>query len=131
MANLGLTTDVPTVRVMDYQTSELQFEFLTPHDTTILPSRCISNYYEAPRYILASNTPVPSDSTVSIPFSTFSLNQIPDMVIIYARKKVAEQNIHDTDVNLAIKNININFNNNSGLLSSYTAEQLYNITRTI
>ena len=129
MADLGFTTGIPTVSVASYLNSELQFEFLSPHDTTVLPSRCISNYYEAPRYILASNTPVPSDSTVSIPFSTFSLNQIPDMVIIYARKKVAEQNIHDTDVNLAIKNININFNNNSGLLSSYTAEQLYNITR--
>ena len=129
MADLGFTTGIPTVSVAGYLNSELQFEFLSPHDTTVLPSRCVSNYYETPRYILASNTPIPSDATVSIPFSTFSLNQIPDMIIIYARKKVADQNIHDTDVNLAIKNINLNFNNVSGLISSYSPEQLYNITR--
>ena len=129
MADLGFTTGIPTVSVAGYLDSELQFEFLSPHDTTVLPSRCVSNYYEAPRYILASNTPIASDATVPVTFNTFSLNQIPDMIIIYARKKVADQKIFDTDVNLAIKGININFNNNSGLLSSYTPEQLYNITR--
>ena len=51
------------------------------------------------------------------------------MIIIYARKKVADQTIQDTDINLAIKKTNINFDNNSGLLSSYTARQLYDITR--
>lgn len=128
MANTG-NVENAVVRVEKYKTSELQFEFLSPHDTTVLPSRCISNYYEVPRYILASDVSIQSTETKTITFNTFSLNQIPDMIIIYARKRVSEQTIYDTDVNLPIKKININFNNNSGLLSGYTQEQLYNITR--
>jgi hypothetical protein len=129
MANIGNTAGVPTVSVAEYQTSELQFEFLSPHDTTVLPSRCVSNYYEVPRYILASAETVPTRDKKEIVFNTFSLNQIPDMIIIYARKKVADQTIHDTDLNLSINKINLNFNNVSGLLSSYSKNQLYNITR--
>lgn len=128
LTNPDLNTDAK-ISVKAYNDSELQLEFLSPHDTTVLPSRCISNYYEVPRYILASNSTVPYREKLTIPFNTFSLNQIPDMLIIYARKKVANQKVSDTDLNLAIQKININFNNNSGLLSSYTKEQLFNITR--
>ena len=128
ITNPELNTDTK-ITVQAYNSSELQLEFLSPHDTTVLPSRCISNYYEVPRYILASNVAVEGLTQQTVQFNTFSLNQIPDMLIIYARKKVADQTISDTDLNLAIKKININFNNNSGLLSSYTTEQLFNITR--
>jgi hypothetical protein len=128
MANLGRVQDA-TVSVVSYNSSELQFEFLSCHDTTVLPSRCISNYYEVPRYILASSVSIPSRTTKSIVFNTFSLNQIPDMLVIYARKKVADQTIYDSDLNLSIRNINLNFNNNSGLISSHSVEQLYNISR--
>jgi len=83
MANLGRTLLPPTCTVVDYPKSELQFEFLSCHDTTVLPSRCVSNYYEVPRYILTTGTPIPSDATSTITFNTFSLNQIPDMIIIY------------------------------------------------
>jgi len=118
-----------TVSVEAYNDSELQFQFLSCHDTTVLPSRCISNYYECPRYILSTTTPIPSKDSGTVTFNTFSLNQIPDMIVIYARKRIADQTIYDSDVNLSIRNINLNFNNNSGLLSSHSVEQLYNISR--
>ena len=69
MADLGLVTNA-SVSVAAYNESQLQLEFLSPHDTTVLPSRCISNYYEVPRYILASNVAIPARSPGHITFNT-------------------------------------------------------------
>ena len=48
---------------------------------------------------------------------------IPDKLVIYCRR--LNMTTGDSDSFLTINNININFNNNAGLLSSMTQEQLY------
>jgi hypothetical protein len=60
---------------------------------------------------------------------TLQLNQIPDKLIIFARKPAGSQNWGDSDSALVIKSININFNNNSGILASADITQLYRMCK--
>ena len=46
-------------------------------------------------------------------------------LIIYVRKLVGNQTAQDSDSFLTINDVSINWNNNAGLLSSYTQNQLY------
>jgi hypothetical protein len=57
--------------------------------------------------------------------SNIQLNGIPDKLIICVRKVVANLGCHQTDSYATIKGISINFNNQAGLLSSMTPEQLF------
>ena len=53
------------------------------------------------------------------------LNGIPDKLIIFVRKTNGSLTCCDADNYLTIENIRNNFNNQAGLLSSMTPEQLY------
>ena len=128
------------VSLQSIEKSSLNFTFITPHPSDLLPSRCVSPYYELPRYISAqpqvlagqlgafTGGPLrPTDATFT--FSSISMNQIPDKLIIFARKSMGTQSYLDADSFLPIDNISINWNNNSGLLSSHTSRDLYNISK--
>jgi len=58
-----------------------------------------------------------------------SLNQLPDQFWIYVRIPMAQQTIQNSASFLTITNISMNLNNQSGLLSSYTQSQLYQLSR--
>ena len=101
--------------------------------------------YELPRYITSSLAEAPrlrvpgvngAPGFTGSPYeatdqvyssSTISLNQIPDKLIIFLRRK--NRNWYNTDSFLAINNININWNNQTGLLSSFDQESLWRMSR--
>jgi hypothetical protein len=66
--------------------------------------------------------------TVPISSSTFTLNQVPDQVLVYAQKKWSSKNPTDSSSFLSIKQVNINFNNQAGLLSSAAPEDLWRMS---
>jgi len=57
--------------------------------------------------------------------SNIALNQIPDTILIFARKPIASQLPSDSDSFFIINNISINFNNVSGILSSAQPSELW------
>ncbi|MFM7986107.1 MAG: major capsid protein V20 domain-containing protein, partial [Candidatus Fonsibacter sp.] len=57
--------------------------------------------------------------------SSSQLTCIPDKIVVCVRKSIGGLTCSDTDNYLTIKNISVNFNNQAGLLSSMTPEQLY------
>ena len=65
----------------------------------------------------------PSPVTKQCISKTISLNQIPDKLIIYVRKQ--SQTWSDTDSFLPISGININWNNNTGVCSSFKQVDLW------
>ena len=122
------------VQIETITKSSLRFFFLSCHPSDQLSSRCVVPYYEMPRFLNQETTlgtaagdgkggtnfvPAPG----SLISNTISLNQIPDKLIIYARKKDANWN--DADSFLAIKRVSINFNNNTAICSSFSREQLW------
>ena len=62
---------------------------------------------------------------VVIQSTNLQLSGIPDKLIIFCRKRIADLKCSDTDSYATITNISINFNNQAGLLSSMTQEQLF------
>jgi hypothetical protein len=129
-----------TVEVEKFADSQLLFQFLTPHASDMLDPRNVVPFYEFPVYRTSNNvalqprpnfgraTPtgvIENAPTVTISSHNIQLSGIPDKLIIFVRKRVADLGCKDTDSDVTIKGISINFNNQAGLLSSMTQEQLF------
>ena len=132
---------VKRATVDSFSNSQLIFTFLTPHASDMLEPRNVVPYYELPLYRTVGNNTVAAreaaqwypDATgklveptwQTLQSSNIQLNCVPDKIIIFVRKQVANLTCMDTDSYLTIKQISINWNNQAGLLSSMSPEQLY------
>ena len=67
--------------------------------------------------------PVPRSFTINS--ANIQLSGIPDKLIIFVRRSLGNMTCCDSDSYLTINNIRINFNNQAGLLSSMSQQQLY------
>ena len=127
-----------TVSVSRFEDSQLLFQFLTPHASDMLDPRNVVPFYELPIYrtsnfpILPAAIKVPSligefasPASVTLNSSNIQLSGIPDKLIIFVRKLPSQLRPHETDSYATIRNISLNFNNQAGLLSSMTPEQLF------
>ena len=129
---------ITSIEVFKFESSRLTFNFLTPHASDVLPARCVVPYYEMPRYLSTNYNAIPAATAIAVPgrainpgkspyqSTTISLNQIPDKLIIFAKKR--DQSWTDTDSYLTIDKISMNFNNSSGLLSSFSQYQLWRMS---
>jgi len=106
--------------------------FITPSLDLALPPKSVVPYLEYPRFLFNSNQAIPANSSITLTSQTIVLPQIPDMLVIYCKPRLLNGNPVNNpqfgDFYLPMDNISINFDNYSGLLSSHTPEQLYNIT---
>ena len=106
----------------------------------MLSSRNVVPYYELPVYrttnlpaitgrgngeYIAAAGAFPRGGSGVINSSNIQLNGIPDKLILFVRRSLGNLNCCDTDSFLTIDNVRINFNNQAGLLSSMSQEQLY------
>jgi hypothetical protein len=113
------------VTPVSFSNSELLFNFLTPHPSDLIPARNCVPYYEMPRYITAPNVTINAGARAVVRTSNIQLNQIPDKLIIFARKSMGIQTNTDPDYFLTVEQLSINFNNQSGILASATQQDLY------
>ena len=127
------------VTVSAFTDSQLLFQFLTPHPSDLLEPRNVVPYYELPIYRTTSlplltcrphfgqmqagvfTEPV----STTLYSSNIQLSGIPDKLIVFARRTITNMENIDADSYATISNISINFNNQAGLLSSMTPQQLY------
>jgi len=126
------------VAVTNVAGSELHFQMLTPHPSQILPSKNVVDYVDFPRYLTtftnriaaasvsATNVFSPGSGTFSS--NNIQLNQVPDMLVIVARKPISQQTCRDADCFYPITGITINWNNQSGLLANATQETLFRMS---
>ena len=131
---------IKTVSVVSYEDSQLLFQFITPHASDMLDPRNVVPYYEVPVYKTTGfqdlpgrsnrgqaldDGSFPSPESRTLYSSSIQLTCIPDKIVVCVRKSIGTLRCSETDSYLTIKNISINFNNQAGLLSSMTPEQLY------
>jgi len=116
---------------VQFTNSQLVFTFISPHDDMKLPDRCVSPYYELPRYILTptNQTPLGSGASTSIASNALQLGNIPDKLVICVRKPMSAQVCQDTDSWFVINSISLQFNNVAGLCSGWTQQQLWQSSR--
>ena len=124
-------------------------QFLTPSLDVPLPPKSVVPYMEFPRYITqnqnGSLAPAGQQGSVGqLQSQTITLPQIPDLLIVYVKATQTGTNPDPQDpsygdgylplasvlnTNGSIKNpLSINFDNFSGLLSSHTTEELYQMS---
>lgn len=118
-----------------FQDSVINVQFLTPSLDVPLPPKSVVPYMEFPRYITQyQNGTIAAGAVGQIISQTITLPAIPDLLIIYAKPSAVGANDADWYLPLAtsldsIRNpLSVNFDNFSGLLSSMTTEQLYNMS---
>lgn len=152
--SLNFNTSVTNGQV--FSAATLNVQFLTPSLDVPLPPKSVVPYMEFPRYISQPTgvTLAPGQS-FQLQSQTITLPTIPDLLIIYVKPQngyqVANKGLAaiagtsplatdytQADWYLAVGNaaqssinfrpLNVNFDNFSGLLSSVTTQELYNMS---
>ena len=126
------------VSITSVSGSRLIFQMLTPHPSQILPSKNVVDYVDFPRYLTtftntigaAAVSPLNELVPTTTVFSSnnIQLNQVPDMLVICARKPMSQQTNRDADCFFPITGISINWNNQSGLLANATQDTLFRMS---
>jgi hypothetical protein len=127
MIGVGAIT-ISNLTIHSVNNSELVFKFLTPHPSDLLPARNVIPLLTYDRYFSNANNPaLPANFAGSrqITSNTYNLTQVPDKICVFLRKKQSTQTPTDQDTSPVISGISINWNNNAGLLSSATIQDLY------
>ena len=113
--------------------AKLLVNFLTSQPTDLIKAKNVVPFMDYPRYItgVANSQQLNKNAgnAPSIPTQNIQLNQIPDLILIALRKPVANQTGLDPTLFFPITGVSVNFNNASGLLSSATQQQLYEMSR--
>lgn len=108
----------------------LLLKFLSTQPSDLVETKNVVPYMDFPRYLTSSSntTPIAAGASASLTSSNLQINQIPDLFIINIRKPMSAQTIQDATAFLTINNISINLNNQSGLLSSASAYDLWRMS---
>ena len=125
----GLANGAPILQTVPTN-PQMLFKFLSSQPSDLIASKNIVPYMDFPRYLTSSaNTlNVAWGATTTLTSSNVQINQIPDLFIINIRKPMATQNSSDADSFFKVNNISINLNNQSGLLSSASAYDLWKMS---
>lgn len=124
-------------QVPAFQNTRLLLQFLSTQPSDMVPSRVVSPYHDFPRYLSLSSNSAPiagwaggyaAPSRSTITSQNIQLNQLPDYFIINARIPMSNQTIFDSNSFMTIRSISVNLNNQSGLLSSAQAVDLWKIS---
>lgn len=112
------------------QTTSILLRLLSSQPSDRLQTRNVVPYFDLPRYLTSGGNAanVAAGATATIQSQAIQLSQLPDYFIIVARKQIANQTIKDTSSFLSIRQISINLNNASGLLSSATINDLWRLS---
>ena len=131
-------------------------KFYTPKATMLDNPRCVVPYHEFQIFKTTSTQALQSallrtagdrrsyglvdidtkpniagDTSALLVSNNIQLQSIPERLIVFVRRiKDSTLTCCDTDSYLTIRNIRVNFNNQSGLLATFNQEQLYDATIT-
>jgi hypothetical protein len=133
--------------------AELQMKYITPHGTDVKPLRNVIPLLQYPRFITSGLSRIarPELKYQQIPFlneavlnsvqggidgtsavlasQTYTLNQVPDKLIIFVRPSSSQRTSFFNDYVLPITNINIQWNNHAGILANASQEQLFHMSK--
>lgn len=119
-------TGNPTVTNVAYNNSYIECRFLTPHPSDLLPETNIVPYQEFTNYIKVNGT-LGVDASAQITSNNIQLSSIPDKVFVWVRPKQGDLTYTSPDSYASITGVSVLFNNQSGLLSSASTAELYNM----
>lgn len=111
-----------------YSQPYMEFLYYTPPPTMLIPATCVTPLQNLVDYILPNNNAVlAAGSEVEQTSNSLQLNSIPDKVIIWVddANKFSATGNQVADHYATITSVNITFNNQTGILSTFSPKQLY------
>lgn len=135
-----------TITGVRINNAQLYLNYLTPQPSSVMVPRNVVPYVEVPRYYLADGISIGASAltnrslieatpaTGEVRSNNLQLNQIPDKLIIaFEPTSVAGTsygaNLSVPDFYAVINRLSLNFNNQSGLLSTWTEKDLFHASR--
>jgi len=108
----------------------LLLKFLSTQPSDLIETKNVVPYMDFPRYLTSSSNTVSvaPQTSATLTSSNLQINQIPDLFIINIRKPMSQQTIQDATAFFTINNVSLNLNNQSGLLSSASAYDLWRMS---
>lgn len=127
LSHSALGQAITTVDVTFYRQPEVIINFLTPDLLKPMPERQVLPYHKPQDYI-KSVANLTSGATATIFSDSLKLSQVPNRVYLVCKRSRATETFATTDSFLNINNISVLWNNESGLLSSATEQELYRMS---
>jgi hypothetical protein len=107
--------------------SNIECRFLTPHPSDLLPETNIVPYQEFTNYIRVHGE-LTNGSSAIITSNNIQLSSIPDKVFVWVRPRQGDLTYTSPDSYATITGVSVLFDNQSGLISSASAYELYNMS---
>jgi len=120
--------NITSVNVSFYQAPEILMNFITPSIIQPLPTVQTISYSKLQQYIKPYNAFVAGSSQTVISDS-IKLSLIPTAMYLFVRHARSSSNYKIADSYCSLSNINILWNNQSGLLATASNQELYSITQ--
>lgn len=105
-------------------------EFMSLDATFPVPTQLSLPFMDYPRYITGNlgamaKTDPPRTSSIN----SLQLDKVPDKIVVFIRRPLSVASPKTSDSFLPIQRVNVTFNNASGLLSTFSQQQLWRMSR--
>lgn len=120
------------IAVTFYRAPELLFNYITPLERVIPVNDnkpYVYPYMEITRYPTDNAASTAAGASATINSNNIQLGSVPTKMFIFVRQKNSDLTYNSTDSFARIDSISINYQNQSGLLSSATTQDLYLMAR--
>ena len=128
MSHSSLGNAITTVSVSMYRAPEILTTFITPDLTQPIPQLQVLPYTKTQEYIKQMPALAAGAST-NIVSDSIKLSQVPRKLYLFARHQRSTSNQNVADSFLSLENLSILWNNQSGLFSSATPQDLYRVSK--
>lgn len=128
LSHSNLTSVLNVTSVTMYKAPELLVTYITPSSDQLLPALQTLPYHKTLDFIKSQNNIAPGETRQYIS-DAIKLSQIPESLYFFVRRNRGTSNQNTTDSYCRIDNVNIQWNNQSGLLSTASSEQLFEISK--
>ena len=128
LSHSSLGNAITSVSVSMYQAPEILTTFITPDLTQPIPQLQILPYTKTQEYIKQMSS-LSAGGAVNVVSDSIKLSQVPRKLYLFCRHQRATSDYSTADSFLSLENLSILWNNQSGLLSSATPQDLYRISK--
>jgi len=111
------------------QSASIQFTYLTPPALLEIPKAISYDYYPIQRFITDNNTALSNGGTATTICNSLQLSSVPKKLLIFVRQSKNNFTYSSTDTFCRINSVQIEYANRSGILSSSSPQQLYNMSK--
>lgn len=128
LSHSSLGNAITTVSVSMYQAPEVLINYLTPDLTMPLPQLQILPYQKQNEYIKTFDG-IANGASINMISDSIKLSQIPRKLFLFARHKRSSSDHRTSDSFLRLDGVNVLWNNQSGLLSNASDQQLFEMSK--